>query len=159
MRLFFCTFLDCGWPTDPSIFLGASRSSRARRHHRVAGLPVSAPALSPPAGPPSGRSDDDQSSNALPAVPLYGTAAVPLPVLLAWRADIRDARVERDAARNALSAAVAVRDEAERQVRIVESRVKAADERNCVARKNYLELVDRVVATSNGEVEGTPSLF
>lgn len=120
---------------------------------------MSAPALSPPppAGPPSGVSDDNQSSDALPAVPLYGTAAVPLPVLLAWRSEILDAKVERDTARNALSAAVAARDEAERQVRVVESRVKAADERDCVARRNYLELVDRVVATSNGEGEGTPS--
>ena len=146
--------LDCAGPLTLAFFLGASRT---RRRQRVARSSVSAPALSPPAGPPSEGSDDDQSSDALPAVPLYGTAAVPLPVLLAWRDEIRDAGVEHDSARNALSAAVAARDEAERQVQIVESRVKTADERNCVARRNYLELVGRVVATLNGEGEGTPA--
>ena len=151
MRL---SFFDCVCSAHPNIFLGSSRSLRRRQ---VAGSPASAPALSPPspAGPSSQGSDEDQSSDALPAVPLYGTASAPLPVLLAWRAEIRDAVVERKSARNALSTAVAARDEAERQVQIVDERVKAAEERDCVARRNYLKLVDRVVATSSGSGEGT----
>ena len=153
MRL---SFFDCVCSAHPNIFLGSSRSLRPSRQ-RVAGSPASAPALSPPspAGPSSQGSDEDQSSDALPAVPLYGTAAAPLPVLLAWRAEIRDAVVERKSARSALSTAVAARDEAERQVQIVDERVKAAEERDCVARRNYLKLVDRVVATSSNSGEGT----
>jgi hypothetical protein len=52
---------------------------------------------------------------------------------------------------------VAAQDEADRQVRIVDSRVRAAGERHHVARRNYLGLTSRAVATSKGKGKGAPS--
>ena len=89
------------------------------------------------------------SSGAFPAFPPFGTAA-PRSVLLAWHTQAR-AWFERDTTREALSAAVAARDEAERLVQIVDSRARAAGERHRVARRKYLGLTSRVVATSKGK--------
>ena len=106
----------------------------------------------PSAVPPSQESDDVQYLDDLPAVPLHGTAAVPVSVLWEWRDRIDDAKAEHNNARIALFLA-------ESQVQIANLRIKIEDKRHRVARRNYLELVDRVVATSNGEGEGTPSLL